>query len=88
MFLSVFRLYRPITEKRNSKGRAEVVIETPKYLYIFEFKLNGSAADALEQIERMGYAVPYTDDPRPLFRIGINFSSSTRTIAEWRQLKT
>ena len=55
----------------------------PDYVYIFEFKLDGSAQEALRQIEEKGYARPYAADPRKLFRIGINFSSETGTISEF-----
>ena len=55
----------------------------PGYVYIFEFKLDGSAQEALRQIEEKGYARPYATDPRKLFRIGVNFSSETGTISEF-----
>ena len=55
----------------------------PNYVYIFEFKLDGSAQEALRQIEEKGYARPYAADPRKLFRIGVNFSSETGTISEF-----
>ena len=46
--------------------------------------MDGSADEALQQIEQKGYAKPYITDPRRLLRIGMNFSSETRTIAEWK----
>ena len=58
--------------------------ETPKYVYIFEFKLDGTADEALAQIEDKGYARPYASDPRTVFRIGAGFSSETGTIGEWK----
>ena len=45
--------------------------------------MDGSAQEALRQIEEKGYARPYAADPRKLFRIGINFSSETGTISEF-----
>ena len=45
--------------------------------------MDGSADEALQQIEQKGYAKPYLNDPRQVLRIGMNFSSETRTIAEW-----
>ena len=59
------------------------MVEVPDYVYIFELKLDGSAQEALRQIEEKGYARPYAADPRKLFRIGINFSSETGTISEF-----
>ena len=76
--------YTVYTEKQLSEGRADCIIETPKYIYIFEFKLDGTADDALQQIRDRGYATTYTADPRPLYCIGASFSSKTGTIEEWK----
>ncbi|MCQ2308240.1 MAG: PD-(D/E)XK nuclease domain-containing protein, partial [Bacteroidales bacterium] len=73
-----------LTEKENSRGRADIIIETNDYVYIFEFKLDGTAAEALKQIEDKGYAEPYAADKRKLFRIGVSFSSENRNIVEWK----
>jgi len=85
----IFRLlscYTVFTEKQNSRGRADIVVETPKYVYIFEFKLDGTAREALDQIDAKGYAQPYTADPRPLFKVGVGFSSTQRNISEWETI--
>jgi len=82
----IFRLlscYTTLTEKQNSRGRADIVVETNDYIYIFEFKLDGTAAEALKQIEEKGYAEPYAADARKLFRIGVGFSSEKKNISEW-----
>ena len=71
------------TEVHSAKGRADCVIETPDYVYIFEFKRDGSAAEALQQIEEQGYAKPYAADKRKIIKIGVNFSSSERNLVEW-----
>ena len=71
-------------EDRQSYGRVDCTLELKEYVYIFEFKLDGSADEALHQIEQKGYAKPYATDPRQVIRIGMNFSSETRTIAEWK----
>lgn len=78
--MSVFTVY---TEKEQSQGRVDCIIETPKYVYIFEFKLDGTAAQALRQIEAKGYARPYVDDSRPVRLIGVNFSSEKGTVDDW-----
>lgn len=59
-------------------------METKEYVYIIEFKLDKSAEEALQQIEEKGYAVPYKADSRKLIKIGVNFSSEKRNIANWR----
>ena len=71
------------TEVHSSHGRADCIVETPDYVYLFEFKRDGSAQDALAQIEQNGYATPYAADKRTLLRIGVNFSSAERNITEW-----
>lgn len=70
-------------EPHTSRGRADCVIETDDYIYIFEFKVDKSADEALGQIERNDYAGKYRADRRKLFKIGVNFSSEKRNIAEW-----
>ena len=70
-------------EKESSQGRADCVIETPQNVYIFEYKLDHPAAEALAQIEAKGYAEPYAHDPRKVYRIGCSFSSKTGRISDW-----
>ena len=72
------------TEVHSAKGRADCIVETDSYIYIFEFKRDGSAEEALAQIATQGYALPYAADERKLFKIGVNFDSEKRTITEWR----
>ena len=81
----VFRLAGLYTqvEYRTSKGRIDLVLQTGDYIYVMEFKLDGSAEEALEQIEDRQYALPFASDPRRLFKIGVNFSSQTRNIEKW-----
>ena len=80
--LSCYMLFR---EKETSKGRADCVYEAPNDVYIFEFKLDGSAEGALLQIEDKGYAKEYAIDSRHIHQIGVNFSSKTGTIEEWKE---
>ena len=80
--LSCYMLFR---EKETSKGRADCVYETPNDVYIFEFKLDGSAEEALQQIKEKGYAKEYATDARHIHQIGVNFSSKTGTIEEWKE---
>lgn len=86
-FYLVFKLigtYAVTVEQPQSQGRADFIVETPKYVYIFEFKLDGSAEEALAQIEERGYARPYASDSRTVLRIGAGFSSATGTIEDWK----
>lgn len=71
-------------EVRSSRGRADAVVKTGNYIYIFEFKLGGSADAALEQIDSRGYLIPYTADGRTLVRAGVSFDAAARNIGEWK----
>ena len=71
-------------ERHTSDGRMDIVVQTDKYVYIMELKMDASADEALQQIEDKGYAKPFAADPRKLFRIGVGFSSETRRIKEWK----
>lgn len=71
------------TEVHSAKGRADCIVETKDYLYLFEFKRDGSAKEALAQIKEQGYAKPYEADQRTLYQIGVNFDSTERTISGW-----
>jgi len=83
-YLRLISVYAVYAEKVQSRGRVDCIVETPEYVYIFEFKLNGSAEEALRQIEEKGYALEYASDRRKLYKIGAVFSSETGTISEWR----
>ena len=86
LIMRLISVYTVYTEKLQSQGRVDCVVETPQYVYIFEFKLDGTADEALRQIEEKGYAREYEADSRKLYRIGAVFSSETGTIGDWKQL--
>ncbi|MCD8268302.1 MAG: ATP-binding protein [Parabacteroides sp.] len=75
-------------EYHASQGRIDLVLQTDHYIYIMEFKLNGTAEEALQQIEDKQYALPFASDPRTLFKIGVNFSDETRNIEKWIKSKS
>ena len=84
LILRLMSIYTVYTEKEQSQGRVDCIVETDKYIYIFEFKLDGTTEAALKQIEEKGYARPYEADARKLYCIGANFSSETGTIDDWQ----
>ena len=85
VFYLVFKLMGQFTdaEVRSARGRADAVVKTPKYIYVFEFKLNGTADQALRQIDDKGYLIPYQSDGRELVKIGVEFSAEQRNIGGW-----
>ena len=83
----IFRIascYITYIEKEQSYGRLDCCLETPKYVYIFEFKLDGSAEAALRQIDDRGYATEFQSSGKTIYKIGVNISSETGTIADWK----
>lgn len=70
-------------EYKTSSGRIDMVIKTPDYIYVFEFKMDKSAEDALRQIDSNSYAIPFEADNRKLIKIGANFSSRIRGLESW-----
>ena len=84
LLMRMVSVYTVYTEKQQSEGRVDCIIETPQYIYIFEFKLDGTAKEALQQIEDKGYARPYVSDTRALYKVGVSFSSETGTVDDWK----
>lgn len=71
-------------ERHTTNGRMDILMQTPQYIYILELKLDQSAAVALQQIEEKGYAKPFVNDDRQVFKIGINFSTERKLIDDWK----
>ena len=72
-----------LTQVKSCRGRADAVMFSPSTIFVFEIKINKSAQEALAQIDDKGYMVPFEADGRKLVKIGINFSTTTRTIEDW-----
>ncbi|MDE6670128.1 MAG: ATP-binding protein, partial [Muribaculaceae bacterium] len=75
------------TEMHTSSGRIDVLVETPRYVYIIELKVRGTAKKALRQIEDKGYTIPYEAGDREVIRIGAVFSPRTRTLRDWKVIR-
>lgn len=70
-------------EVTTSDGRIDMVIKTDEHIYVIELKYDGSAQAAINQINERRYDLKFQSDPRRIIKIGVNFSSSTRTIEDW-----
>ena len=70
-------------EYHTSQGRIDLLLQTDKFIYVMEFKFEGTAEEALRQINEKNYALPFASDPSKLFKIGINFSNEMRNIERW-----
>lgn len=71
------------SEVRSSRGRADAVVKTDNAIYVFEFKLGGTAEAALKQIDEKGYLIPYTLDGQKMVKVGVNFSKETRNVDKY-----
>ncbi len=73
------------SEVKSAIGRADAVCRTQNRIYVFEFKVDGSADDALGQIDDKGYLIPYrAEDGVEIVKVGVNISIKTRTIDSWK----
>ena len=73
-------------EFHTSDGRIDCIVRAKTAIYIFEYKLdgNGTADDALRQIDEKGYALPFVGDERKVVKVGVVFSRDTHTLQEWK----
>ena len=85
LFASIFLMLkaRVACEVKTARGRIDAVIETPKFVYVFEFKIRGTSEEALAQIKEKGYADRFATDPRKVFKIGCAFDWETRNLGNW-----
>lgn len=85
VFYLVFKLMGQFAEVevRSARGRADAVVKTRDYIYVFEFKLDGTVEEALRQIDEKGYLIPYTTDGRKLVKVGAAFNAEERNLKRW-----
>ena len=75
--------FRTTAEHSTSDGRIDLVMEDRHYLYVIELKLDRTATEAMDQINRKQYALQWGGDGRKIFKIGLNISSKTRTVSDY-----
>ena len=85
VFYLVFKLLGQFinAEVQSALGRADAVVKTANAVYVFEFKLNGTAEEALAQIDNRGYLIPYTTNGCRIVKIGAEFSKEERNLSRW-----
>ena len=70
-------------EYTTANGRIDLLIQNERFVYVIEMKLDGSANEALKQINEKDYSLPFQFADKIVFKIGINFSSKERNIDSW-----
>ena len=85
VFYLIFNLMGALikVEEDSAIGRADAVLHLPTAIYVFELKYDGSAEEALKQIDDKGYLIPYSADGKRLYKVGVNYDSTQRTISDW-----
>jgi len=71
------------SEMTKHKGRLDLMVQTPKFLYLMEFKLDKSAENAIQQIKNRAYIQSYANVEKTIFLVGIGFSKIERNVAAW-----
>ena len=71
------------TQVKCKNGRIDFVVLMPETTWVFELKVNGTAQEALEQINSKGYAIPYQTEGRRVVKVGVQFARDTMTVGEW-----
>ena len=74
--------FRYDPEVTQTAGRGDLVATHPCGVYIFELKVDATAADALAQIREKDYAEPYRARGLPIIAIGLAFDSKTRQLVD------
>ena len=74
-----------LCEMHTFSGRIDCKVETDEIIYLFEFKRDDTAENALKQIDDKEYSLPFSADRRKLFKIGVSFDSKTRTLVGWKE---
>jgi hypothetical protein len=85
VFYLVFRMLGQYceTKVKSAIGRADAIVTAGDYVYCFEFKLNGTAEEALAQIDSKGYLTPYTGSSKKLVKVGVEFDREKRNVGRW-----
>ena len=82
LIFSVLNVYVR-TQVKVAGGRVDMVVRMPDTTYVFELKVNGTAQEALEQIDQKGYAFAYQTEGRQVVKVGVRFNADTRVPEDW-----
>ncbi len=71
------------TQVKCANGRIDFVVLMLDTTYVFELKVNGTAQQALDQINGKGYFLPYQTEGRQVVKVGVQFDRETMTVGEY-----
>jgi hypothetical protein len=78
------------SQVQTSDGRIDALVRVDDYVYAFEFKLDGSAQEALQQVKNKEYLQHYQNQGKVCIGIGVNFSKELKKVEEilWEEVKS
>jgi hypothetical protein len=74
------------SEVHSAQGRADAIVQTATHVYIFEFKFNKTAQEAIEQIHQRNYAAKYQASGKVITAVGVNFNGKEKQIDDWLEV--
>ena len=74
-------------EMHTFSGRIDCKVETNSFIYLFEFKRDKTANEALKQIDDKSYDLPFKADHRKIYIIGVSFDSEKRMLSDWKVIE-
>ncbi len=82
LIFSMLNVY-VVTQQKCAGGRVDMVVHMPDTIYVVELKINGTAQDALDQINPRRYAIPYSTSGKRVVKVGVSFSTESKTVEDW-----
>ncbi len=73
----------PRSEMHTGIGRMDTVIITPHRIFLFEFKMNETPAEAIQSIRDREYADNLRHLNKPIIGVGVVFSIAKKGVANW-----
>ena len=67
----------------NANSRIDTTIILDEHIYLFEFKIDKTAQDAMDQIHKQKYYEKYLLENKPITLVGANFSSEKKMVEKW-----
>ena len=82
LIFSMMNIY-VLTQVHCWGGRIDMVVFASAATYVIEFKIGGTARQALEQIDTHSYADPFATAPKPVVKVGVLFDLDVWNIKDW-----
>ena len=81
--------FRVEVERMLATGRIDMVVYTPRIIYVLELKLsnNGGLAAAEKQISANQYAEPFKADKRKVIALAVELDSEGKGLVDWKEVE-